>query len=114
MSEEERIVLDPWGTSHVKDYDRLMQEFGIEPLTDELVKRLPFQHRLIRRRVIFGHRDLGLILKAIEEGESYAVMTGIKPSGDYHLGAKLTSEEFIYFQSLSPKAFGFFAIADLE
>ncbi|MEM2678401.1 MAG: tryptophan--tRNA ligase, partial [Thermofilaceae archaeon] len=89
-------------------------EFGIEPLTDELVERLPFQHRLIRRRVIFGHRDLGLILKAIEEDGSYAVMTGIKPSGDYHLGAKLTSEEFIYFQSLSPKAFGFFAIADLE
>jgi len=114
VPDEERIVLDPWGTAHVKDYDRLMQEFGIEPLTDELVERLPFQHRLIRRRVIFGHRDLGLILKAIEEDGSYAVMTGIKPSGDYHLGAKLTSEEFIYFQSLSPKAFGFFAIADLE
>lgn len=114
MVDEEGIVLDPWGTSYVKDYDRLMQQFGIEPLTEDLAKRLPYQHRLVRRGVIFGHRDLGAILSAIERGEEYAVMTGIKPSGDYHLGNKLTSEEFIYFQSLSPKARAFFAIADLE
>ena len=114
MAEEEGIVLDPWGTSHIKDYARLMQQFGIDPITDELAKRLPYQHRLIRRKIIFGHRDLHLIVNAIEKNEEYAVMTGIKPSGEYHLGTKLTSEEFIYFQSLSPKAFAFFAIADLE
>jgi len=107
-------VLDPWGTSHVKVYDRLMKLFGIEPLTEDVLRRLPYQHRLIRRKVIFGHRDLNLILDTIERGETYAVMTGIKPSGEYHLGNKLTSEEFIYFQSLSPKAVAFFAIADLE
>jgi len=107
-------LLDPWGTSHVKDYDELMRQFGIEPLTNELAERLPRQHRLVRRGVIFGHRDLQRIIEAIERGEEYAVITGIKPSGEYHLGAKLTAEEFIYFQSLSPKAFAFFAIADLE
>jgi tryptophanyl-tRNA synthetase len=114
VSSEEALILDPWGTSHVKDYDRLMKQFGIEPLTQELAKRLPYQHRLIRRRVIFGHRDLGNIIRAIENGNEYAVMTGIKPSGEFHLGTKLTSEEFIYFLSLSPRARGFFAIADLE
>jgi len=111
---EEEFVLDPWGTSHVKNYDRLMKQFGIEPLTSELAKRLPYQHRLIRRKLIFGHRDLEAMVRAIESGVEYAVMTGIKPSGEFHLGTKLTSEEFVYFVSLSPKARGFFAIADLE
>jgi len=111
---EEEFVLDPWGTSHVKNYDRLMKQFGIEPLTSELAKRLPYQHRLIRRKLIFGHRDLEAMVRAIESDVEYAVMTGIKPSGEFHLGTKLTSEEFIYFVSLSPKARGFFAIADLE
>ena len=113
MSSRE-IVLDPWGTSHVKDYRRLMEQFGIQPLTEEIAKRLPHSHRLVRRGVIFGHRDFELVLEAIEGGGEYAVMTGIKPSGDFHLGTKLTSEEFIYFLSLSPRARGFFAIADLE
>ena len=114
MAGEEEFVLDPWGTSHVKNYDRLMKQFGIEPLTSELAKRLPYQHRLIRRKLIFGHRDLEAMVRAIESGVEYAVMTGIKPSGEFHLGTKLTSEEFVYFVSLSPKARGFFAIADLE
>jgi len=106
--------IDPWGASFVKDYERLMREFGIQPLTSEIIKRLPSPHRLIRRGFVFGHRDLEVILRAVEGGENYAVITGIKPSGEYHLGAKITAEEFIYFLSLSPKARGFFAIADLE
>ena len=108
------IVLDPWGASYVKDYGRLIKEFGMEPITEDIVKKLPKTHRLITRGVIFGHRDLNVILKAIEEGKNYAVMTGIKPSGPFHLGSKITAEEFIYFQSLSEKAFGYYAIADLE
>ncbi len=111
---EEYFRIDPWGTSFVKDYKRLMEEFGIKPLTEDLIKRLPHPHRLIRRGFVFGHRDLEVIIDAIENGKEYAVMTGIKPSGDYHLGSKLTAEEFVYFLSLSPKARGFFSIADLE
>jgi len=113
MSAED-FVIDPWGTSYVKDYNRLMSQFGIKPLTQELASRLPLTHRLIRRGIIFGHRDLERVVDAIERGEEYAVMTGIKPSGAFHLGNKLTADEFIYFMSLSPKARGFYAIADLE
>ena len=110
----EEFRIDPWGASYIKDYDRLMKEFGIQPLTKELMGKFPYVHRLIRRGFVFGHRDLEVIVKAIEEGWEYAVMTGIKPSGDYHLGSKITAEEFIYFVNLSPKARGFFSIADLE
>ncbi len=110
----EYFKIDPWGTSYIKDYNRLMEEFGIKPLTDELISQLPFAHRLIRRKIIFGHRDLERIIISIRSGETYAVMTGIKPSGAFHLGSKLTADEFIYFLMLSPKAFGYYAIADLE
>lgn len=109
-----KMLIDPWGTSYVKDYGELMRQFGIRPLTEDIARRLPKTHRLIRRGIIFGHRDLELIIKAVEEGREYAVMTGIKPTGSFHLGTKLTAEEFIYFQSLSSRAFGYYAIADLE
>ncbi len=112
--EEARNVLDPWGTTAISDYERLIKQFGIEPLTDDLIKRFPIQHRIIRRRIIFGHRDLNIILDAVEKGEVYAVMTGIKPSGPYHLGTKLTAEEIVLFQKLSPKAQVFYCIADIE
>ena len=114
VGQEDVIRLDPWGVSSIKDYRRLMEEFGIQPIESAPLKELPQLHRLIRRGFIFGHRDLNLIIKAVKEGREYAVMTGIKPSGDYHLGTKVTAEEFIYFTNLSSKARGFFAIADLE
>lgn len=41
-------------------------------------------------------------------------MSGIKPTGPFHLGSKVTAEEIIYFQSLSKKATAFYAIADVE
>ena len=110
----EELRIDPWGTSYIKDYNRLMREFGIKPITKELLEELPSVHRLLRRRVIFGHRDLERIIEAIKTDSEYVVMTGIKPSGPFHLGSKLTAEEFIYFLNLFPKAFGYYAIADLE
>ncbi len=108
------IVIDPWGTSYVKDYSKLIKEFGMKPFTEDIIRRLPKVHRLIKRGIIFGHRDLEIILDALEKNKEYAIMTGIKPSGPFHLGSKLTAEEFIYFQQLSNKAFGYYAIADLE
>ena len=107
------VRLDPWGTTDIEDYDRLFELFGIEPI-EPLVNRIPNPSRFIRRHVSFGHRDLGLILDAVEKGEPYAVMSGIKPTGIFHLGSKMTAENMIYFQSLSKKATVFYAIADVE
>jgi len=108
---EEEMRLDPWGVSFVKDYNRLMEEFGIKSIKP-LVNIFPQAHRLLRRGIIFGHRDVEIILDAIKKGEEYAVMSGIKPSGDFHLGSKLTAEELIFFQKLSPKATAFYAICN--
>ena len=82
-------------------------------MTEVLTKALE-TNRYVRRRLIFGQRDLEKVLNAASNGQPYAVMSGIKPTGPFHLGSKVTAEQIIYFQSLSEKAVAFYAIADLE
>jgi len=109
----ENEELDPWGSSIIKDYDRLKSEFGIERI-DQLLPRFKKLSTHLSRGIDFGHRDLGRILDAIDSNKPYAVMSGIKPTGPFHLGTKMTAVDMIYFQSLSRKATVFYAIADIE
>lgn len=109
----EKDRLDPWGTSAVKDYARLQSEFGIEPVGPLLARfKMPSPH--LRRGIDFGHRDLGRIVDAVDKNKPYAVMSGIKPTGDFHLGTKMTADDMVYFQSLSKKSTVYYAIADVE
>jgi tryptophanyl-tRNA synthetase len=109
----EKDKLDPWGTSAIKDYSRLQSEFGIEPLAP-LVSRFKKPSPHMRRGIDFGQRDLARIAEAVEKSKPYAVMSGIKPTGDFHLGTKMTADDMVYFQSLSKKGTVFYAIADVE
>ena len=109
----EKDRLDPWGTNAVKDYARLQSEFGIEPVGPLLPRfKSPSPH--LSRGIDFGHRDLGRVLDAVDNNKPYAVMSGIKPTGDFHLGTKMTADDMVYFQSLSKKGTVFYAIADVE
>jgi tryptophanyl-tRNA synthetase len=109
----EKDTLDPWGTSSIKDYSRLQSEFGIAPVAP-LVSRFKNPSTHIRRGIDFGQRDLGRVLDAVDNNKPYAIMSGIKPDGAFHLGNKMTADDMIYFQSLSKKATVFYAIADVE
>ena len=105
--------LDPWGTSSIKDYSRLLSEFGIEPAAPLLPRfKKPSPH--LSRGIDFGQRDLGRILDAVDNNKPYAVMSGIKPDGAFHLGNKMTADDMIFFQSLSKKSRVYYAIADVE
>ncbi len=95
----------------VKDYEYLIKEFGIRPLED-LLPRISKPHMYMRKGIMFGHVDLERILDAIDAGEKFAVMTGIKPTGTYHIGSFTTCEEVIYFQRMG--GYVFFCIADME
>jgi len=105
--------LDPWSVKDIKNYSSLMDEFGIEPI-ETVLDRIPNPNKYLRRRISFGHVDLGVVLEALEKNEHYVVMSGIKPSGPFHLGSKITAEEIIYFQKLSSKAMVSYCIADYE
>jgi tryptophanyl-tRNA synthetase len=109
----EKEGLDPWGTAAVKDYGRLQSEFGIEPVAP-LLPRFKRLSPHLSRGIDFGQRDLGRIIDAIDNNKPFAVMSGIKPTGDFHLGTKMTADDMVYFQSLSKKGTVFYAVADVE
>jgi len=103
--------IDPWASEQQIDYDKLFSEFGMSKIDSQMASRLAF--RLSDRGILFAHRDLDLWLRDAEEGKEVAVMSGIKPSSEFHLGSKLTAEEIIFFQKKF-RAKVFYAIADLE
>ncbi|MCJ7633265.1 tryptophan--tRNA ligase [Candidatus Bathyarchaeota archaeon] len=105
--------VDPWGIGGIEDYGSLIQEFGIK-LIEEILPRIPHPNKYMQRHIVFGHTELERILDALDANEPFAVMSGIKPSGPFHMGSKMTAEEIIYFQHLSPKAIAFYCIADYE
>ncbi|VVB66321.1 Tryptophan--tRNA ligase [Candidatus Gugararchaeum adminiculabundum] len=104
--------IDPWSSNLIVDYEKLFSEFGMQKFDEKTRKKLAKSH-LFRRGIVFGHRDADKWIEAAEKKKQVAVMSGIKPSGEFHLGSKLTAEEMIFLQS----EFGakvFYAIADLE
>src|ERR1700683_2404835 len=77
--------LDPWGQTSVTNYDRLHSEFGIDRI-EPLIPRFHEKPSLhIRRGIDFGQRDLARILDAVDNNKPFAVLSGIKPQGVFHL-----------------------------
>jgi tryptophanyl-tRNA synthetase len=105
------MTLDPWGSATVSDYRKLFAEFGIEAF-DEVLPEVPDPHYLMRRGVIFGHRDYRPVARAMREGEDFAALSGFMPTGDPHIGHKLVFDEIIWHQQRGGDAYGL--IADLE
>ncbi|MFC5368371.1 tryptophan--tRNA ligase [Salinirubrum litoreum] len=105
------VTLDPWGSSTVSDYRKLFEQFGIEEF-DHLLPDVPNPHYLMRRGVIFGHRDYGPVARAMREGDDFAALSGFMPTGDPHIGHKLVFDEIIWHQEQGGDAYGL--IADLE
>jgi len=105
------FILDPFGVNIIEDYDRLLTEFGIQPFKP-LLSQVPNPCAAMRRGVIFGHRDFERIIDAMRSGREFAVMSGIKPTGEFHLGTLMTAREIIYFQQEG--AMAFYCVADIE
>ncbi|MFB6120941.1 MAG: tryptophan--tRNA ligase, partial [Halobacteriaceae archaeon] len=107
----DEATLDPWGSSTIADYRSLFEEFGIEAFEDVL-DSVPNPHYLMRRAIIFGHRDYRRVLTAMREDEPFAALSGFMPTGDPHIGHKMVFDEIIWHQEQGGDAYGL--IADLE
>lgn len=107
MAKEAEDKLGMELTSKQKPYE----ELGIDPihLSSDKLKTL---RDLQVRNVLLGQTDLHKVLHAIDHEKPFAVMSGIKPSGAYHLGSLLTVREIITFQQLG--GIVYFCIADME
>ena len=107
-------LIDPWGSELPEDYVRIIEHFGLEIFTDELLKALPRPNKLMRRKVVFCHRGLWDIAEAIRKRKPFYVLTGIMPSAEkLHIGTKMVIENFKYFQEAGAKD-AFLLVADLE
>ncbi len=107
----DEVALDPWGSSSVSDYRNLFEEFGIEEF-DEVLDQVPNPHYLMRRGVIFGHRDYRPVAEALRNDDPAAVLSGFMPTGDPHIGHKLVFDEIVWHQQQGADAYAL--IADLE
>jgi len=103
-------VFNPWEIKGEINYDKLVKEFGISPL-----KQLPniFNKELLfRRKIVFAHRDIQRILEAAKSKKKFVMMTGLMPTGKFHLGHAIVAKHFIFYQKLGAKIY--IAVADLE
>jgi len=117
--EPEEMVVTPWEVSGKIDYEKLIEQFGTKPLTDELLRRIEKHtgqlHPQLARKIFFSHRDLDWILDCYEKGEKFILYTGRGPSGDIHIGhivpwifTKYLQEAFdakLYFQLTDDEKF---------
>ena len=102
--------VNPWEVSGSIDYGKLMKKFGVKPLPKmpEVLKK----HVFFRRGIIFAHRDFEKIVERIKKRRKFAMMTGLMPSGKFHLGHMMVALQMIMYQNLGAKLY--VAVADLE
>jgi tryptophanyl-tRNA synthetase len=89
MSNNE-FKVTPWEVKGEVDYDELLKQFGVEPLSEELLEKLKRHagslHVLLRRKVFYAHREFGDWMDSYEKGVKVVLYTGRGPSGYTHLG----------------------------
>ena len=90
--------VDEHGKAKAIDYDKLIDAFGSQRIDQTLLDRFERvtshkPHRLLRRGMVFSHRDLNLILDKYEKGVPFYLYTGRGPSSDsMHVGHSIPFE----------------------
>ena len=114
-------MVTPWDVKGAVDYDRLVTQFGTERITPPLLERIRRLagdlHPMLRRGVVYSHRDLNWILDQYEKKTPFALYTGRGPSSGIHIGhmlpwffTKWLQEKFrstLYFQITDDEKFLF-------
>ena len=84
------MVVTPWDVSGQIDYDKLIEQFGVSPMTkeieDKIAEHAGFKHLQLRRGIYLSHRDTDWWIKEYEKGNKVGLYTGRGPSGHVHLG----------------------------
>jgi tryptophanyl-tRNA synthetase len=106
----EKMKVTPWEVSGEINYGRLIKEFGMQ-IMPSLSKEFT-DNVLFKRKIIFAHRDIQRILEAIKNKKKFVMMTGLMPTGKFHLGHMLLAQQMVFYQKLGAKLY--IAVADLE
>jgi tryptophanyl-tRNA synthetase len=99
---KDKFKVTPWEVEGEIDYNKLIVQFGTQPITPEMIERIKHLtgevHPMLRLQYFFSHRDLDWILKKHEDGESFYLYTGRGPSGMVHIGHMMPWLFTKYFQ----------------
>jgi tryptophanyl-tRNA synthetase len=87
---KDNFKVTPWEVEGEIDYNKLIIQFGTQPITSEIIGRIKHVtgevHPMLKLQYFFSHRDLDWILKKHGDGESFYLYTGRGPSGMIHIG----------------------------
>jgi tryptophanyl-tRNA synthetase len=87
MPAPDDFTVTPYTVEGDIEYDRLLDQFGADELTDAQRAKFPEPvHPLVRRRVFYAGRDVDRFLDAASAGRPHSVVTGRGPSGPMHVG----------------------------
>ena len=103
--------INPWESLEIKNYNKLISEFGIEKISS-IIKKLPVKNHYFSRNIVFGHKSLQVVLEASKKKKPFVMMTGLMPSGKFHFGHKMVADLIIYFQKIGAECY--IAVADIE
>jgi tryptophanyl-tRNA synthetase len=107
---KEKFKVTPYEVVGDINYEKLSKEFGIQKLSN--LPKVFTDNVLFRRKVIFAHRDIQRILEAKKNKKKFVMMTGLMPTGKFHLGHMILAQQMIFYQKLGAKVY--IAVADLE
>ncbi|MGC8537650.1 MAG: tryptophan--tRNA ligase [Candidatus Micrarchaeia archaeon] len=88
MSEKYKVT--PWKVEGVVDYGAFAKQAGIQPIDEELKKRIAKYtgslHFMLSRGIYYAQRQLNWLLDEYEKGNKFYIYTGIAPSGSMTIG----------------------------
>jgi tryptophanyl-tRNA synthetase len=103
--------INPWSSQQSLDIEKLFSEFGIDPISTA-IGDLPEIPYFMKRGVVVGHRDYGLIGHSIRDRAPFHILTGFMPSGHPHLGHLMVMKEVVWHVKHGGN--GYITIADRE
>ncbi|MFC1698210.1 tryptophan--tRNA ligase [Nanoarchaeota archaeon] len=106
----DKFNVTPWEVTGNINYDKLIQDFGLSAM-----KSLPDifnENILFRRKIIYAHRDIQRILEAVKNKKKFVMMTGLMPTGKFHIGHMILAQQMVFWQNLGAKLY--IAVADVE
>ena len=86
------------------DYEKVMKEFGVEPI-EKYLKKMKNLDLIYRRGIVFAHRDFDKIYNCIKNKKPFAVLTGFNPSNNLHLGNLFFLKQALFFQKQGADVF---------
>lgn len=81
-----KTIVTPWRVEGDIDYDKIVNEFGTNLISDKIRSRLEMSHPLLRRGIYFSHRDFDKWIDDYKNNKKISIVTGRGPSEKMHVG----------------------------